>query len=53
MKKIVEWFMTNKLSLSLEKSNFVLFHRRRKDSHEEIQTISIGQDEIPRVTQFK
>ena len=53
MKKIVEWFMTNKLSLSLGKSNFVLFHGRRKDSHEEIQTISIGQDEIPRVTQFK
>ena len=53
MKKIVEWFMTNKLSLSLGKSNFVLFHRRRKDLHEEIQTISIGQDEIRRVTQFK
>ena len=53
MKKIVEWFMTNRLSLSLGKSNFVLFHGRRKDSHEEIQTISIGQDEIPRVTQFK
>ena len=26
---------------------------RRKNSHEEIKTISIGKDEIPRVTQFK
>ena len=53
MKKITEWFMTNKLSLGLEKYNFVLFHGRRKDSHEEIQTISIDKDEIPKVTQFK
>ena len=53
MKKIVEWFMTNKLSLNLGKSNFVLFHGRRKDSHAEIQTISIGQVGIPRVSQFK
>ena len=53
MKKIIEWFMTNKLSLILGKSNFILFHGRPKDSHEEIKTISIGQDEIPRVRQFK
>ena len=53
MKLITEWFMTNKLSLSIGKSNFLLFHGRRKNSHEEIKTISIGKDEIPRVTQFK
>ena len=53
MKLITEWFMTNKLSLSKKKSNFLLFHGRRQNSHEEIKTISIGKDEIPRVTQFK
>ena len=53
MKLITEWFMTNKLSLSIGKSNFLLFHGRRKNSHEEIITIPIGKDEIPRVTQFK
>ena len=52
-KRTIEWFMTNKLSLGLEKYNFVLLHGRRKDSHEEIQTISIDKDEIPRVPQFK
>ena len=29
MKRIIEWFITNKLWLSLGKSNFVLFHGRR------------------------
>ena len=53
MKKITKWFMTNKVSLNLGKSNFVLFHGSQKDPHEENQTISIGKDEIPRVTQLK
>ena len=53
MKLITEWFMTNKLSLSIGKSNFLLFQGRRKNSHEEIKTITIGKDEILRVTQFK
>ena len=53
MKLITEWFMTKKLTLSIGKSKFLLFHGRRKNSHEYIKAISIGKDEIPRVTQFK
>ena len=45
--------MANKLSLSIGKSNFLLFRGRIYNSHEEIKTISIGKDEIPRVTQLK
>ena len=42
MKQIMTWFETNKLSLSIGKSNFILFHGRHKNPHNQITAIDIG-----------
>ena len=49
MKEIMTWFETNKLSLSLGKSNFILFHGKQKNSQRQITNITIGQEAIPRI----
>ena len=53
MKEIMTWFETNKLSLSLSKSNFILFHGKQKNSQRQITNITIGQEAIPRTYSAK
>ena len=49
LKEISQWFLLNRLSLSLSKSNFILFHGKRKDPARHIDCLNIGNDSIPRV----
>ena len=51
MKNIVQWYNANELKLSLNKSNFILFHGIRKNLRKDICEIKIGKDSIPR-TQY-
>ena len=53
MKEIMTWFETNKLSLSLSKSNFILFHGKQKNSQRQITNITIGHKAIPRTYSAK
>ena len=53
LKEIMTWFETNKLSLSLGKSNFILFHGKQKNSQRQITNITIGQEAIPRIYSAK
>ena len=53
MNEIMTWFETNKLSLSLGKSNFILFHGKQKNSQRQITNITIGQEAIPRTYSAK
>ena len=53
MKKIMTWFETNKLSLSIGKSNFILFHERHKNPQNQITAIDIGDESILRTYSAK
>ena len=53
MRKLQTWFVLNGLSLSLHKSNFIIFHKSRHKNAEEIQKINIGEDFISRVKHTK
>ena len=53
MYHVKKWFNLKKLSLSLNKSNFILFHGKGKDSANHIKEIKVGDDIIPRVSHTK
>ena len=53
MKKIDAWFSANKLALSLEKTNFLLFHGKNKKNPEHITQILFDQKSIPRISNTK
>ena len=53
MKQIMTWFETNKLSLSIGKSNFILFHGRNKNPKNQITAIDIGDESILRTYSAK
>lgn len=50
---INNWFSCNKLSLSIEKSNFILFHGKKMDARRHFDRLYLGQEYIPRVTHTK
>ena len=49
----MSWFSANKLSLSLAKSNFIIFHGKKKNPAAHIQAMSIGSETITRTKSFK
>ena len=53
LKHICRWFKLNKLSLSLGKSSFVVFHGKNKDPKNEINKIIISGQNIQRVNSVK
>ena len=55
MTKINEWFVTNKLSLSFDKSNFVIFRSKKKKlpNNPDIDIISFGNHTIQRTAYCK
>ena len=53
MKQIMTWFETNNLSLSIGKSNFILFHGRHKNPQNQIIAIDIGYESILRTYSAK
>ena len=53
LKDICRWFKLNKLSLSLGKSSFVVFHGIRKDPQNQINKIKISGHEIQRADSVK
>ena len=53
MKQIMTWFETNKLSLSIGKSNFILFHGRHKNPQNQISAINIGDESLLRTYSAK
>ena len=50
---INKWFVLNKLSLSISKSNFVLFHSKNKNPHDDFNEIKLGHETITRVSDVK
>lgn len=50
---IHKWFGLNSLSLSIGKSNFVLFHGKNKNPQIDYTQIKIGNESIPRVGDVK
>ena len=48
IKQIMTWFETSKLSLSIGKSNFILFHGRHKNTQNQFTAINIGDESILR-----
>ena len=46
--KIYDWFLCNRLALSLEKSHFLIFHSKRKKINYEINSLHFGNKSIPR-----
>ena len=52
MSKLYEWFLKNNLALSLEKTNFIIFHGKRKKIPD-ITEIKFGNHSIPRVKSTK
>ena len=53
LSEIYSWFKLNKLSLSISKSSFVLFHGRRKERHRNITTLKVDNESIPRTNHVK
>ena len=53
MLQIQNWFIVNKLSLSLNKSNFIIFHNKKRKKLDHIQNIKIHNDSISRVQHTK
>ena len=53
MKQIMTWFETNKLSLRIGKTNFILFHGRHKNPLNQITAIDIGDESILRTYSAK
>ena len=53
MKQMMTWFETNKLSLSIGKLNFLLFHGRHKKPQNQITAIDIGDESILRIYSAK
>ena len=52
-KNLQEWFKANKLTLSIEKTNFSLFHQPQKKIPKECDEIHIGDKSIKRVNSVK
>ena len=53
LKDISQWFKLNKLSVSLSKSTFLLFHNRQKNSCVNLQSLKVDNDYIPRCKHVK
>ena len=53
LSEISKWFKLNKLSLSLSKSNFILFHNRKGDPCNWLQSLQVGNEVFPRVPVVK
>ena len=53
LSKIYEWFSVNRLSLSLEKSHFLIFHSKHKQINEDITHLKFGNKTIPRAKETK
>ena len=51
--ELSKWFLLNKMSLSLNKSNFILFHGIRKDPCLDFNTLGNGTNSIHRVKSCK
>ena len=51
--KIYNWFSTNKLSLNVEKTNYILFHRARQKLPDSSPTIQIDSKTVSRVSVTK
>ena len=51
--EISKWFKLNKLSLSLTKSNFILFHNTKRDPCAWLKKLQSGNEELPRVKVVK
>ena len=48
-----KWFKLNKISLSLGKSKFLLFHNLKKDPCNWLQQLRFGNDLLPRSDNVK
>ena len=53
IKQIQKWFQLNRLALSIEKSNFIIFHNKGKRNISHIQHINIENEQITRVKHTK
>ena len=53
LQEISSWFKVNKMCLSLNKSNFILFHGKRKPPHNDLSKLILGNDHIHRVKSTK
>ena len=53
LKKVSEWFNTNKLSLNTKKSKYILFYKQRQRPPEPNIKIHIDQNEIDRTNNIK
>lgn len=51
--KVSEWLITNRLSLNVSKTKYILFHPRQKDISNIIPELFINGDKIERVETFK
>ena len=49
---IYEWLFLDKLSLNIQKTKFMLFHRYQKDESYQVPVLKINQNEIERVDKF-
>ena len=49
----VKWFIANRLTLSIEKTSFSVFHQLRRSIPQGCETIQIGNDTISRVDKVK
>ena len=53
IRNLSEWFRTNKLSLNIDKSNYVIFHKKQSSSITNNHTIKIDDKELSQVNHVK
>ena len=53
LKSLDEWFKSNKLTLSTEKTFFIIYHTKRKQIHPQYDNLRINSSVIKRVTHVK
>ena len=53
LNNVYKWFLVNRLSLSLNKSNCILFHGKNRNPMSQIKGLCIDTEVIPRVTHYK
>ena len=53
LERLNEWFIENKLSLSIEKSNYVIYHTSRRKITNAFNNIIIQNSTIKRVTEVE
>ena len=51
--RLDDWFRANKLSLNVLKTNFIMFHRKYRDQNMVYDTLSLGNQDISRVSATK